>query len=92
MKTLNHISIYNHVFSSISNYRNPSLGLATKARACKVTGQERKLGSERKCEGMNPHTPKRASTLGIRVLVDSQMFREQLKGPKPNGLRSFLYH
>jgi hypothetical protein len=58
--------------------RNPSLGLATKARACKVAGQERKLGNESKCEGMNPHTPKGASTLGVGVLVDSQMFRDRL--------------
>jgi hypothetical protein len=26
---------------------------------------KRKPGSERKCEGMNPHTPKGASTLGV---------------------------
>jgi hypothetical protein len=45
--------------------RNPSLGLMTKARACKVTGQEKKLGSHitclqecKECEGMNLHTPK----------------------------------
>jgi len=37
----------------------------TKARACKVAGQERKPGSEGKCEGMNPHTLKGASTLGV---------------------------
>jgi len=43
----------------------------TKARDCKVTGQERKPGSERNCEGMNLHTPKGAPTLGIGVLVDS---------------------
>jgi hypothetical protein len=30
----------------------------TKARVCKVAGQERKPESERKCEGMNPHTAK----------------------------------
>jgi len=30
----------------------------TKARACKVVGQERKPSSERMCEGMNPHTPR----------------------------------
>jgi len=47
---------------------NPSLGLATKARAYKVEGQERKLVSEKKCEGVNPHTPKGASTLGVGVL------------------------
>jgi hypothetical protein len=48
----------------------------TKVRACKVVGQERKLRSERKCEGMNPHTPKGASTLGVGVPVDSQMFKK----------------
>ncbi len=44
---------------------NPSLGLTTKARACKGVGQEgspgvtsHALGNVRECEGMNPHTPK----------------------------------
>jgi len=44
---------------------NPSLGLTTKARACKVVGQEGSLGvtshapeNVGECEGMNPHTPK----------------------------------
>jgi len=36
----------------------------TKARACKVACQERKHGSERKCEGTNPYTPKGTSHLG----------------------------
>jgi len=59
------------VFTFQPNCHNPSLGLATKARACKVAGQEKKPDSERKCEGMNPHTPKGASTLGVGVMVDS---------------------
>jgi len=42
----------------------------TKARGCKVVGQERKPGSERKCQGMNLHTPKGAPTLGFGVPVD----------------------
>jgi len=50
---------------------NPSLGLVTKVRAYNVVGQEKKPRSERKCEGMNLHTPKGASTLGVGVLVDS---------------------
>jgi hypothetical protein len=65
--------------------RNPSLGLATKARACKGVGQEGSLGvashvlgSVGKCEGMNPHTPKGTPTLGVGVSMDSQIFREQL--------------
>jgi len=69
---------------------NLSLGLATKARVYKVAGQERKPGSERKCEGMNPHTPKGAFTLGVGVSVDSRMFKKRLQGSKPNGLRKFL--
>jgi hypothetical protein len=54
------------------NYRNLSLRLATKVRACKVVGQEgspkvtpHAPGSVRNCEGMNLHTPKGASTLGV---------------------------
>jgi len=39
-------------------------------------GQEKKPGSERKCEGMNPHPPKGASTLGVGVPMDSQMFKK----------------
>jgi hypothetical protein len=50
------------------------------------------LGSVGKCEGMNLHTPKGASILGVRVLVDFQIFKKQLKGSKLNGLRNSLYH
>ncbi len=78
---------------------NPNLGLATKAKACEVAGQERSpgitlhaLGCVGKCEGMNPHTPKGASTLGVGVPMDFRMFKEQLQVSKPNGLKSFLYH
>jgi hypothetical protein len=57
---------------------NPSLGLVTKAKACKGVGQKGNLGvtshvsvSVGECEGMNPHTPKWAPTLGVGVLMDS---------------------
>jgi hypothetical protein len=47
------------------NCRNLSLGLTTKARGCKVAGQEKDPEvtshaprSAKECEGMNPHTPK----------------------------------
>ncbi len=82
-----------------NNYRNPSFGLATKARGCKVAGQEGSLGvmphvpdSARECEGIDPHTLKGIPTLGVGVPVDSQMFKEQLQGSKPNGLTSSIYH
>ncbi len=79
--------------------RNPSLGLMTKVRACKNVGQEGSLGitfysfgSAKECEGMNLHTFKKTPTLGVGVLVDFQIFREQLQGSKLIGLRQFLYH
>ncbi len=68
-------------------------------RGCKVAGQEGSLGlklpapgSARECEGVDPHTPKGTPTLGVKVLMDSRVFRERFQGSKPNGLRSFLYH
>ncbi len=58
--------------------RNPSLGLTTKARACKVVGQKGSSGimphaprSAKECEGTNPHAPKGAPTFGVGVLMDS---------------------
>jgi hypothetical protein len=79
--------------------RNPSLGLATNAKVCKGASQEKSPGvtfhapgSVRKCEGMNLHIPKWAPTLGVEVLMDSQIFREKLHGSKPIGLKNSLYH
>ncbi len=47
------------------HYRNLNLGLATKARVCKVVGQEGSLGitshaprNAKDSEGVNLHTPK----------------------------------
>jgi hypothetical protein len=75
------------------------IGLTTKARGYKVTGYERSLaitphafGNVGKCEGMNPHTSKRASTLGVGVPTDSRIFKEQFQGSKLNGLNNSLYH
>jgi hypothetical protein len=47
--------------------------------------------SEGKCEGMNPHTPKGASILGVGVSVDFRIFKEKLQGSKHSGLMSSLY-
>ncbi len=69
----------------VYGYCNPSLGLATKVRACKVASQETSPGvrshapgSVRECEGIDLHTPRGTRTLRVRVPVDSQIFREQL--------------
>ncbi len=79
--------------------RNPSLRLATKARACKGAGQEWSSGvtfhvleSVEKCEGMNPHTTKWIPTLRIVVPMDSQIFRRRLQTLKLIGFKSSLYH
>jgi hypothetical protein len=91
------IKHYNQCFEWL--YHNPSLGLVTKARACEGVGKVwslgvtfHALGSAKKCEGMNPHIPKWAPTLGVGVLMDSQIFRERLQGSKPMGLKNSLYH
>jgi len=82
-----------------THYRNPNLRLATKARGCKVTGQERNPGamshaprSARECEGINPQTLEGTLTLGVGVPMDSQIFTRQLQGLKLSGLKSYLYH
>jgi hypothetical protein len=71
----------------------------TKAKACEGMGQEGSLGvtihalrSARKCEGMNLHIPKWTPILGVGVMMDSQIFKEQLQGSNPIGLKIFLYH
>ncbi len=79
---------------------NPSLGLATKARACKVASREgspwgvtsHAPGSAKECEGMNPHTPKGTPILGVRVLMNFRIFRGRLQRSKLIELRRSLYH
>jgi hypothetical protein len=41
------------------------------------------LPKVQECEGIDPHTPKGTLTLGVRVSVDSRMFREWLQGQNP---------
>ncbi len=95
MSTRSHIIL----FVGCIKCHNPSLELVTKARACKVSGQKgnpavtpHTFANVRGCEGMNPHIPKGVSTLVVEVPMDCRMFKEKLQGPKPNGLRSSLYH
>ncbi len=79
--------------------RNPSLRLMTRAMFAKV---QAKRGSPRitfhalrsvgECEGMNPHTPKWALTLGVGVPVDFRIFKKIFQRSKFIGLKSSLYH
>ncbi len=79
--------------------RNPSFGLATKAKGLQGCGPTESPGvtshtvrSVRKCEGVNPHTPKATPTLGDGVSVDSRNFKERFQGSKLNDLWISLYH
>jgi hypothetical protein len=81
------------------NLSNLSLGLATKANACRGVGQEWRLGvtfhapgNVIKCEGMNPHIPKLAPALGVGIPMDFWIFKRQLQGSKFIGLKNSLYH
>jgi hypothetical protein len=72
---------------------NPSLEFATKSRDYKVVGQEWGMGitfhapkSVGECEGMNLHTPKWAPTLGIGVLLNSQIFKGKFQGVKTHWI------
>ncbi len=80
-------SLYGFAKEQDAICHNPSLGLPTKARACKGAGQEWSSGitfyahrNVGKCEGMNPHTPKWTLVLGVGVSMDSWIFRAQLQG------------
>ncbi len=74
------------------HYCNPSLGLTTKARGCKVAGQEGSMGvmphapgSARKCEGIEPHTPKGTPTLESRWTLEC--LESNCKGQNPMDRR-----
>jgi hypothetical protein len=77
--------------------RNPSFGLATKAKGCKGAGQEeareshQRLPGVQECEGVSLHTPKATPKLGKGVPVDSRNFRERFVGSNLNGLLCSLY-
>jgi hypothetical protein len=71
----------------------------TKTKPCKGAGQEgspkitsHAPGNVGEYEGMNPHTPKWAPILRVRVPMDFQIFKEQFQGSKSIILKSSLYH
>jgi hypothetical protein len=77
--------------------RNPSLGLVTKAKGCKVAGQERSPGimshspgNARECEGIDPHTPKGTPTLGVGSPGGLPNFQRAISGVKTQWLEEFF--
>jgi len=73
------MEIENHGDVTINNgCCNPNHGLATKAKGLQGCGRRGNPGvtshipgTVRKCEGVNPHTPKATLTLGNGVLMES---------------------
>jgi hypothetical protein len=72
---------------------NYNLGLVIEAKAFKGAGQKWSMGftfhaleNVGKCEGMNPHTPKWAPTLGIGVLN----FQKEISDIKTHWIEAFL--
>jgi hypothetical protein len=81
----------------VAGHKEGSPGVKAKAlQGCGPKGSRgitsHTLGSVRKCERVDTHTPKATPTLGDGVPVDSQNFRKQLQGSKLNGLWRSLYH
>jgi hypothetical protein len=76
---------------------NPSFGLATKAKGVAKVRAKRKLGvtsytlgSVRKCEGVNPHTPKWTPMLGVGVSKGLPNFQSAIAGAKTPCLEEFF--
>ncbi len=96
------INIGGQVDTSLILCCNPSLGPATKVRACEGASQEWSLrvtfhapesvGEHGRVWGNESPHSQVSLALGVGILMDSQIFREELQGSKPIGLKSFLYH
>jgi hypothetical protein len=78
--------------------RNPSFGLATKAKGLQGCGLRGSPGvtsetprSVGECERVSLHTPKTIPKLGEGVPMDSRNFRERFEGSNLNGLLRSLY-
>jgi hypothetical protein len=77
-------------FMGHNNCRNLNHGLATKARGCKVAGQERETRECKECEGMNPHTPKWTPMLGVGVPNELPNFQSAIVGVKTHRLEELF--
>jgi len=71
------------LYTNIHQVSQPNLGLTTKVNVYKVASQKGSSGimshapgSAKECEGIDLYTPKGTLTLGVEVLVDSQIFKE----------------
>jgi len=97
---LNHLLLPHFVTYCFIVVAALALGSRPRQRGCKVVARgspgakargspgvtSHTPGSVRKCEGVNPHTPKATPTLGDGVPVDFRNFKEQLQGSNLNVL------
>jgi hypothetical protein len=66
-----------------------ALGLRPKQGLARLRAK-RKPKSQGKCEGMNPHTPKRASTLGAWSFGGFSNLQRVIAGVKTQWIKEFL--
>ncbi len=78
--------------------RNPSLGLATKTKACKVAGQmggprviSHALGSAKSVREWTLTLPSELPLWELEFEIDFWIFKARLQGSKPIGLKIFFY-
>ncbi len=94
-KSLHQLQIFTIVKTFITLFykgycRNPSFGLVTKARGCKVAGQEGSStvmshvpSSAKVYEGIDPHTPKETPTLELESRWTLECLESDCKGQNP---------
>jgi hypothetical protein len=66
-----------------------TLGSQPKQRLARLRAK-RKIGSEGKCEGMNPHTPKGVPTLGVWSSGGVPNFQKAIARAKTQWIENFL--
>jgi hypothetical protein len=86
-----------HAWLKVRWCRNPNLGFATKAKACKGAGQERSPRatsyaprSVGKCEGMNAHTSQGSSHFGSWIPSGLLNLQRTIAGVKTHWIEAFL--
>jgi hypothetical protein len=82
------VAISNIIKTSIT-VATLALGLRSKQGLVRLQAK-RKSGSERKCEGMNPHTPKEASTLEVWSPGGLPNLQRAIAGVKTQWIKEFL--
>ncbi len=82
-----------HFVTTLALGSQPKQGLAkVRTKRWSPKGTFHAPRSVGECEGMNLHTLKWVPTLGVGAPMNFLIFRKQLQGSKPIGLKISLYH